>query len=94
MLWRSGRVIEDSKGMATLRSMAYHRSGGFCECRLADRNRPECKKRVNWIDGELHHMKPRSDVLEKVAFVARPCHEELTGKLQWTPVVWIPRKLL
>jgi hypothetical protein len=86
-LWRSGRVIEDSKGMARLRSEAYHRSNGLCECRLADPNRPECTKRVNWIDGELHHMKPRSDVIDRVAFVSRACHRELTGKLQWTPIL-------
>ena len=67
--------------MARLRSAAFHRSGGWCEC-------GECSKQVGWIDGHLHHVISRgrggSDVLSNVQFITRACHERITGELQWT----------
>ena len=89
VLWRSGRVKEDSAGMARLRSAAFQRSGGRCECyRVADEF-PEgygpcgglC---VTWVDGQMHHSNPRSDVLDRVSFIRRRCHEIITGELQWS----------
>jgi HNH endonuclease len=80
--------MEDSAGMATLRSEAFHRSAGRCECVLADPAR-KCKARVGWNDGHLHHILSRahggSDVLGNVAFMTRKCHKELTGVLHWSP---------
>ena len=84
VMFPSGKVVEDSAGMATLRSLAFKRSGGKCECRLENPERT-CTRRVNWYDGQLHHLKPRSDVLERVAFVNRECHREIHGKPAWTP---------
>lgn len=98
ILWRTGRVIEDARGMAHLRSEAFHRSEGYCECRRADPKRPYCGKRVHYNFGHLHHIVSRahggSDVLENVAFVDRQCHREITGNLKWSPL-WLPewRKL-
>jgi 5-methylcytosine-specific restriction endonuclease McrA len=87
--WRTGKVREDAKGMATLRSMAFHRSGGICECgREECLTQPMRLRRVTWADGQLHHVISRarggSDVLSNVLFVTRECHAVLTGKLQWT----------
>lgn len=83
--WRTGRVREDAKGMARLRSEAYARSNGFCEC--------GCGQRVGWIDGHLHHRISRahggSDVLDNVWFVTRPCHERIHGKPVWSPPNWL-----
>src|SRR6266498_2182240 len=91
VLWRTGRVIEDQKGMAKLRHDAYHRSGGYCECRLADSGRPYCGQRVTWTDSQLHHVVSRahggSDIIENVCFVTRKCHRELTGLLHWSQPV-------
>lgn len=87
--WRSGCVREDQAGMARLRSDAYERSQGICEC-----GRPECLcrpsrlRRVNWVDGHLHHVLPRSrggsDTLENVQFITSQCHREITGEPQWS----------
>ena len=87
--WRSGAVRETAGGMAKLRSAAFQRSGGRCECIRVVNEFPEgCKPcgglPVEWIDGHLHHSKPRSDVLERVSFIRRKCHEIITGELQWT----------
>ena len=85
--WRSGRIREDAAGMAALRSAAFHRSHGNCECALADPAR-RCRERVTWFDAHLHHIISRahggSDILENVAFVTRKCHHELTGVLKWS----------
>lgn len=87
VLWRTGRVIEDAVGMAKLRSAAFRRSQGRCECKLADPERI-CRQRVTYNFDHLHHIVSRarggSDVLENVAFVTRQCHRELTGILHWT----------
>lgn len=87
VLWRTGRVIEDGPGMATLRKLTYRRSGGKCECVLADPTRV-CTKRVTYWDSHLHHIVSRarggSDELYNLAFVTRKCHRELTGEPQWT----------
>lgn len=95
VLWRTGRVIEDAAGMARLRSQAFHRSQGHCECVLADPTR-KCRARVSYSYGHLHHIVSRahggSDVLSNVAFVDRQCHRELTGILKWSPT-WINAKL-
>ena len=65
--FNSGVVREDSAGMARLRSAAFHRSGGHCECyRVVD------------------EFPPRSDVLDRVSFINRRCHEIITGELQWS----------
>lgn len=87
--WRTGRIREDAAGMARLRSDAFHRSNGICEC-----GRKVCKKRttrerlVTWLDGQLHHVISRahggSDVLDNVQFVTRQCHAEITGIPYWT----------
>lgn len=87
--WRSGRVREDAAGMARLRSEAFERSQGMCECYRVEDEFPEgCKPcgglSVNWEHDEMHHSKPRSDVLDKVSFLRRGCHETITGKLQWS----------
>lgn len=96
VLWRTGQVKEDSKGMARLRSEAFQRSGGFCEC-----GRPECLalparlRRVNWFDGQLAHYpvsraRGGSDVLENVRFVKRECHRALDGnRLFWSQPGWM-----
>lgn len=85
--WRSGRIREDSAGMARLRSEAYERSQGKCECVLADPKRI-CERRATWIDGHMHHIVHRSqggsDVLENVAFINRLCHAEIHGEPQWS----------
>ncbi len=75
--------------MARLRSEAYARSHGICEC-----GRPECSarpvkfRRVSWYDGMLHHVISRahggSDILENVQFITRQCHEEIHGVPEWT----------
>jgi 5-methylcytosine-specific restriction endonuclease McrA len=87
--WRSGRIREDAAGMARLRSDAFRRSGGLCECgRKECESAPIGKRFVTWIDGQLHHVISRarggSDVLENVQFVRRECHRILTGEPQWS----------
>ncbi len=87
--FNSGVVREDSTGMARLRAAAFHRSGGRCEChRVGDEfptgYRPCGGLGVTWVDGHLHHSKPRSDVIERVSFIRRSCHEIITGELQWS----------
>lgn len=83
--WRTGRIREDSTGMARLRSQAFHRSQGICEC--------GCKARVSWIDGHLHHVVSRarggSDVLDNVLFITRACHQRIHGDLHWSPPNWL-----
>lgn len=79
-LWRTDQVKEDSKGMATLRSEAYQRSGGKCEC--------GCGKEVTWSYGHLHHVTPRSrggsDILANVKYITPPCHKRIHGEPEWT----------
>lgn len=87
--WRSGTVREDAAGMARLRSAAFRRSGGRCECYRVESEFPDGSKPcgglcVTWVDGHMHHSKPRSDVLERVSFIRRRCHEIITGELQWS----------
>lgn len=87
--FNSGVVREDSAGMARLRSAAFHRSGGHCECyRVVDEfppgEEPCGGQLVTWVDGHLHHSKPRADVLDRVSFINRRCHEIITGELQWS----------
>lgn len=87
--WRSGRIREDATGMARLRSEAFRRSGGLCEC-----GRSKCKRRalreriVNWYDGQLHHVISRahggSDELSNVRLITRRCHQEIHGIPQWS----------
>lgn len=86
--WRSGRIREDSKGMARLRSEAFSRSNGVCECaRKACEERPLSERIVTWRSGQLHHVISRgrggSDVIENVRFITRRCHEEIHGIPQW-----------
>lgn len=74
--------------MARLRSDAYVRSMGICECgRVECLARPLRLRRVNWPDGHLHHIVSRarggSDVLENVQFITSRCHREITGEPQW-----------
>ena len=95
--WQSGRVKEDAAGMARLRSAAFQRSRGRCECHRVENEFPEGFKpcgglSVNWIDGHLHHSNPRSDVLERVSFIRRRCHEIITGELQWSSMTNRGRK--
>ena len=87
--WRARTIRLDQKGMCALRGEAYSRAAGVCEC-----NTPECLaqptrlRRVNWFDGQLHHVVSRarggSDTLENVIFITRACHRRLTGELKWT----------
>src|SRR4051812_40560233 len=78
--WRTGKIREDGIGMARLRSAAYARSEGICECGLCP-GRPPCLLRASWSDGQLHHILSRahggSDVIENVAFINRICHHEI-----------------
>jgi hypothetical protein len=87
--WRTGRVREDATGMAKLRSAAFHRSGGICECGRAEcESKPMRLRMVNWVDGHLHHIVSRgrggSDVLDNVQFITSACHREITGVPQWS----------
>lgn len=91
--WRTGRVREDASGMARLRSEAYERSGGMCECgRLACLARPTRLRRVNWSDGHLHHAVSRahggSDTLDNVRFITHTCHNEIHGipQFRWIEI--------
>lgn len=82
----SGRVIEDAAGMARLRSQAYHRSGGRCEC--GQLNGTRCPRIATWSDGHMHHVVSRNrggwDVLENVLFLNRDCHRRITGEPRWS----------
>ncbi len=87
--WRSGCVREDVAGMARLRSEAFRRSGGRCECQRVTDEFPDGEKpcgglHVSWWDGQLHHSKPRSDVIDRVSFLRRECHRKITGELHWS----------
>ena len=75
--------------MATLRSEAFARSQGICECgREICKARPDRLRRVTWADGMLHHVVARSrggsDVLENVQFVTWRCHREIHGDVEWS----------
>lgn len=93
-LWRTGQHKEDSRGMAALRSHAYRRSEGICECSKIPKKYKQCcgkkgcGKIVTWEDGQLHHFKSRahggSDIASHVRFITRACHDEITGKPQWS----------
>jgi 5-methylcytosine-specific restriction endonuclease McrA len=74
--------------MAQLRAAAYHRSQGICECGTYEcQAQPQRLRRVNWFDGQLHHIVSRarggSDELDNVLFVTRDCHRRLTGELKF-----------
>ena len=95
-VWRTGAKKLDSKGMALLRSAACKRSGGLCECggrKEGDRSNPimnwrQCDKPASWIDGQMHHIVPRSaggsDEIGNVEFLNRGCHVRITGDLHFT----------
>jgi HNH endonuclease len=75
--------------MARLRSEAYERSGGICECqRPSCLARPYRLRRVSFNDGHLHHVISRarggSDVIGNVQFITRKCHEEIHGIPLWS----------
>jgi 5-methylcytosine-specific restriction endonuclease McrA len=84
--WRTGRVREDAQGMLKLRTAAFARSEGVCECWMQP-GREGCFKPVYWSSGHLHHVISRahggSDVLENLAFTRPECHDEITGKPEW-----------
>ncbi len=87
--WRTGCVREDAAGMARLRSEAFRRSGGICECgREVCQNRTRFERVVTWVDGQLHHVISRahggSDVISNVLYITRRCHSEITGELKWS----------
>lgn len=87
--FNSGKVREDSTGMARLRSEAFERSAGHCECHRVSGEFPEGTAPcgglpVRWIDGQLHHSNPRSDEIDRVSFLRRRCHDIITGELQWS----------
>jgi 5-methylcytosine-specific restriction endonuclease McrA len=69
VLWRSGRVILDAKGMAELREQVYERSLGRCE---------NCGVPTYYQSGHLHHVKHRSaggsDTLENSLWLCVDCH--------------------
>jgi hypothetical protein len=79
VLWRSGRVIEDAKGMYELRRRVFQRSGGFCEVIKA--NGKKCGTYARWDGigkGDLSHIKHGAkgpgDVDSNVLWSCRPCH--------------------
>lgn len=85
MPWRAPKIRLDSRGMAKLRSDAYARSEGVCECgREICKQRPANLRRVTWSDGQLHHVISRarggSDTLENVRFITWRCHREIHGE--------------
>lgn len=77
--FRKGKVILDAEKMGELREAALLRSVGFCE--------NGCGRRVFWETGELHHLTDhgtRTDTLDRVRFICKPCHEKITGTPQWS----------
>lgn len=79
---KSGRVILNARGMFLLRTDAFVRSEGTCECHRYKRR--GCRKAVDWVNGHLHHLIFKShggsDTLENVAFVRQECHDKVHGK--------------
>jgi 5-methylcytosine-specific restriction endonuclease McrA len=74
--------------MARLRSEAYHRSNGLCECgREICLTRPTQERIVTFFNGQLHHLISRahggSDEIANVRFISRKCHEEIHGIPLW-----------
>ncbi len=93
--WRTGRIREDAAGMARLRSEAYERSQGVCECkREVCLARPLRLRRISFYDGQMHHVISRahggSDVLENVQFITRLCHQEIHGIPRWNTNSRVP----
>lgn len=87
--WHPPLVRLDAMGMAALRSDAFERSDGICECsREICQKRVPNLRRVTWTDGQLHHIVSRarggSDELSNVQFITRRCHEEIHGKPAWS----------
>jgi hypothetical protein len=88
--WRSGKIREDAVGMTRLRSAAFRRSKGVCECGFDLRSHTSqgCTRAVTWLDGHLHHVVSRgrggSDTLDNVLFINSACHRRITGEPQWT----------
>lgn len=87
--WREPKIRLDATGMAKLRSEAFKRSNGICECgRPECEARPERLRRVTWNDSQLHHKTSRarggSDSLTNVQLLTRQCHSEIHGKLHWS----------
>lgn len=80
--WRPQVKRATPSEMHELRSQAFARSGGKCECK------PSCTKAVNWFSGDLHHVirrgKGGSDTLDNLIFVHRDHHRNIHGKLQWS----------
>jgi len=81
--WLPPRTRLSGPDMQKLRAQAFERSEGYCECGEKD-----CKRRVFWTDGQLHHVISRakggSDVLENVRFVTRDCDRRIHGEPQWS----------
>lgn len=83
--WRTGTVRETAEGIHKLRTEAFKRSQGVCEC-WRELGREGCFQRVGWFEGHLHHLGSRierSDEIGKLAFIRPECHAEITGKLQF-----------
>lgn len=79
--WRTGAVRESAIGMCRLRRKAWERSEGKCECGAITGT--PCTRPASWHDGQLHHLWPRSDVLERVLFINRECHRKIHGEPMW-----------
>lgn len=81
--WHPQVVRLDSSGMATLRSEAFVRSNGFCECGDED-----CNERVTWYSGQLHHRIARgqggSDIISNVLFLTPGHHAKIHGVPEWS----------
>lgn len=81
--WHPQVIRLDSGGMAKLRSEAFQRSMGWCEC-----GEKACHERVTWGDGQLHHVIARgrggSDELGNVLFLSRGHHSKIHGMPQWS----------
>ena len=81
VLWRSGRIIEDAAGMASLRLEVFRRANGRCEV---------CGRFAKWQGiggGELAHIVARgrggSDTAENLLWKCRGCHRADHPGPQW-----------
>jgi hypothetical protein len=81
VLWRSGRVIEDARGMYELRRRIFKRAEGKCEVIKANGKR--CNAYAKWDGigkGDLSHIKHGAkgpgDVDSNVLWSCRECHSK------------------
>jgi hypothetical protein len=84
--WHAQRIRATPSEMHELRSQAFARSGGQCECLKVQGG--QCGKQVNWFNGDAHHIVKRgqggSDEIDNLLYCFRDHHERIHGKLQWS----------